>query len=136
MITDLGSIPILVNDAEKALRWYHEKLGFEIVNDKGHWIAARPKNSLTVLHLCGKCSSWGADTPGGQTGIWFKCGESVQFNDESTGAVIPRSQQENVEDTYLELKGRGVEFSTELRDSPLGKYAVLKDLDGNEFYIW
>ena len=136
MITDIGSIPILVRDAEKAVQWYQEKLGFEIVSDKGHWIAVRPKNSLIIFHLCCECPAWGADTPGGPTGVWLRCGESVQFMDKATGAVIPRSPQENVERTYRELKSKGVEFSEELSESPFGKYAIFKDLDGNEFYIW
>jgi len=137
MITDVGSIPILVHDAEKAARWYEEKLGFEIVNAKGHWIAVRSRSSSILLHLCGKCPEWGDDTPGGQTGIWLKCGESVElFRNSTTGAMIPRSGQDNVEKTYSELRSKGVEFSKELSDSPWGKYAIFKDLDGNEFYIW
>jgi uncharacterized glyoxalase superfamily protein PhnB len=55
--------------------------------------------------------------------------------DETTGQVIPASKPEDVERVYLELKKNGVEFSEELATTNWGKYAILRDLDGNEFEI-
>ena len=136
MITDIGSIPILVNDAKSSAKWYNEKLGFEIASNEGHWVAVRPRGSNTIFHLCEKCDAWENDRPGGNTGIWLKSGESETFKDEKSGALIPRSKAGSVDATYAELKKKGVEFSQELADSPWGKYALLKDPDGNEFYLW
>ena len=34
------------------MRWYSEKLGFRVVDRKGHWISVAPKGNKTVLHLC------------------------------------------------------------------------------------
>jgi uncharacterized glyoxalase superfamily protein PhnB len=48
---------------------------------------------------------------------------------------LPASNPENVERTYFELKRKGVEFSEELTATDWGKYAILKDPDGNEFEI-
>lgn len=134
MITDIGSVPILVSDAKKAARWYEKKLGFEIVNRRGHFVTVRPKNSTTLLHLCERCGEWAGDSPGGQTGVWFKSGEGTCL--KGTESLIPHSSPEDLEKTYVELKKRGVEFSKGLSTTPYGKYAVFKDLDGNEFYIW
>ena len=53
--------------------------------------------------------------------------------DRESGQLIPASNPDDVERTYLELKKIGVEFSEELTSTDWGKYYILKDLDGNEF---
>lgn len=52
-----------------------------------------------------------------------------------TGQLLPASTSSEVEKTYLELKKNGVEFAEELTSTNWGKYAVFKDLDGNEIEI-
>jgi len=118
MFTEVASVAVLVYDAEKAARWYTEKLGFELESKQGHWVAVRPTGSKSaVLHLCEKCTEWGNDQPGGSTGMFLKCDDK--------------------ERTYKEMKDRGVEFVVELKEFSLGggKYAVFKDPDGNEFWM-
>ncbi|MDG7016689.1 MAG: VOC family protein [Nitrososphaerota archaeon] len=116
MFTEVGSVPVLVNDAKKAAKWYAEKLGFE-VSSQGHWVTAKPKGSKTVIHLCEKCADWEGDSPGGNTGIYLTSDDKTR--------------------TYNELKAKDVQFKVELTDAPWapGKYAILKDLDGNEFWM-
>ncbi len=136
MITGVGSVAILVNDAKKSAEWYHDKLGFEIVGIEGHTVFVRPKGAQAILlHLCERCDAWGNDQPGGRTGIWFQCGEITISRDERTSQVLPASKPEDVERTYIELKEKGVDFSEELTTTEWGKYAILRDLDGNEFEI-
>jgi len=136
MITGVGSVAILVNDAKKSARWYRDKLGFEIVGIEGHTVFVRPKGSRAILlHLCAKCDAWENDRPGGRTGIWLQCGKIKIRKDEKTGQVLPASRSEDVERTYQELKKNGVKFSEELTTTSWGKYAILKDPDGNEFEI-
>jgi lactoylglutathione lyase len=136
MITGVGSAAILVHDAKKSAAWYRDKLGFEIVGLEGHTVFVRPKGSQgLLLHLCERCDSWQNDQPGGRTGICLQCGEITIRKDERTGQVTPASEPKNVETTYLALKKNGVEFSEELTTTNWGKYAILKDLDGNEFEI-
>ena len=136
MITGVGSVAVLVNDAEKTARWYRDVLGFEIVENKGHTVFVRPAGSQEpMLHLCGSCDDWGTDRPGGRTGIWFHCGTITLRKDAKDGRIVPSSNPEEVERTYLELKKRGVEFSQELTATSWGKLAILKDPDGNEFEI-
>jgi predicted enzyme related to lactoylglutathione lyase len=77
----------------------------------------------------------GNDQPGGRVGVWLHCGEITVRKNEKTGVLTPASKPENVERTYLELKNRGVQFSEELTTTDLGKYAILRDPDGNEFEI-
>ena len=127
---------ILVRDAKKSAEWYCDKLGFEVIENGGHAIFVKPKGSQTsLLHLCGRCDEWEKDQSGGRTGIWMQCGEISMRKDGRSGRLVPASNPENVEKTYLELKKRGVEFTEELTSTDWGKYAILKDLDGNEFEI-
>ncbi len=133
MITGVGSVAVLVNDARKSAEWYRDKLGFEIVENEGHTVFVKPRASQFILHLCGKCDAWEADTPGGRTGIWFHCGDFTMRKDSESDQLIPASNPDEVERTFHELKKRGVEFSEELTSTSWGKYAILKDLDGNEF---
>ena len=136
MITGVGSVAVLVHDAKKSAEWYHDKLGFEIVGIEGHTVFVRPKGARSILlHLCVRCDAWEDDRPGGRTGIWLQCGEITIRRDEKTGQALPSSKPEDVERTYLELKRNGVEFSEELTTTDWGKYAILRDLDGNEFEI-
>lgn len=107
MITDVGSVPILVSDGEKAAKWYKQKLGFEIVNNNGHWIAVKPKGSNTIFHLCEKCDAWEDYHPGGNTGIWLKSGDGETFKDKKTGSIIHRSKKRSVGLTYSDLKKEG-----------------------------
>jgi uncharacterized glyoxalase superfamily protein PhnB len=77
----------------------------------------------------------GLTDQGGALGFGSKCGEITIRMDEKTGQALPASKPESVEKTYLELKNSGVEFSEELTTTSWGKYAILKDPDGNEFEI-
>ena len=134
MISGVGSVAVLVNDAKKSAEWYHDKLGFEIIRIEGHPVFVKLKGSPgPMLHLGGRCSDWGNDQPGGRVGVWLQCGEITMHRDEKTGIITPASKPEDVERTYHELKKKGVEFSQELTTANWGKYAILRDLDGNEF---
>lgn len=135
MITAVGSVAILVKDARKSAKWYHDKLGFKIVGIEGHTVFVSPKGSSALLHLCGKCDAWENDRPGGRTGIWLRCGRSTIYKRMKSGLVIPSSRPEEVVRTYHALKKRGVEFAEELKTTSWGKYAILKDPDGNLFEI-
>lgn len=135
MIDSVGSVAVLVQDPKKSAAWYRDKLGFEILGNQGHAVYVRPKGASGVLvHLCGP-GGWHADSPGGRTGIWLSCGEVRLRTDEKTGMLLPSSDPVAVETTYGELTRKGVEFSEPLTTVDWGKYAILKDLDGNEFEI-
>lgn len=114
MIQGINCVAVLVRDSKKAAEWYREKLGFE-VSSQGHWVTVRPPSSPMMLHLCERCEEWGDDEPGGNTGISFTTDDK--------------------ERTYRELKAKGVEFAKDLTTEWFGTYAILKDLDGNGFWM-
>jgi uncharacterized glyoxalase superfamily protein PhnB len=129
MTIDVGSVAVLVSDARKALEWYRDVLGFDVVNGKGHSVFMRPRGGGTMIHLCSKCDAWENDQPGGRTGIWLRCGPLRTMKDEKTGMTIVASDPAEVEKTYNDLKSRGVKFSEELKTEWWGKYAIMQDPD-------
>ncbi len=136
IVTDVGIGSVLVKDASEASGWYEEKLGFETLSKSGHYVTVRPKNGNVILYLCQRCEAWESDSPESNAGIWLESWTSEIFHGEETGALIPGSSREMVEQTYASVKSNGVEFVKERSDSPFGIFAIFKDSDGNKFYIW
>ena len=116
MITKASTVGIYVSDQDQALDFYTNKLGFEKLTDEpmgsdARWIEVAPAGAQTRLVLY---------TPPGQedrigtfSNVIFSC--------------------EDMNSTYQELKGRGVEFSENPSGQPWGIWAQFKDPDGNEF---
>jgi len=111
MIKTVGTTAIVVSDAAKAMEWYRDKLGLEVAGDpKQHWVTTGVKGSEHRLHLCEH-----KPLEKGNTGIAFLC--------------------DDIQTTFEELSKRGVKFTTRPTKEPWGTYAMLADLDGNEFWL-
>ena len=110
MIKSIVDVAVVVSNASKSAEWYKEKLGLEIRAQEGHWVTVAPKGSGPVLHLCEM-------TPleKGNTGICF--------------------QVDDIDKTYKEMGGKGVEFTVKPTKEEWGTYAMFKDPDGNEFWL-
>jgi len=52
MISRIGTVAVLVSDAQRSKDWYVEKLGFTVLEDSGHWVVVGPVGSTVGLHLC------------------------------------------------------------------------------------
>lgn len=116
MITKASTVGIYVSDQDRALDFYVNKLGFEKLLDEpmgpeARWIEVAPLGAETHLVLF---------TPPGQedrigtfSNVVFSC--------------------DDIQATYEELSGRGVEFSEGPAEQPWGMWAQFKDQDGNEF---
>lgn len=117
MITHVKFVSIPTRDQERALAFYTGKLGFTLLTDQPfddtqRWIELRIGGSDTRVVLF---TTDGGPQPGSS------------FN----GALAC----DNVERTYEELKGRGVEFAAPPAKEPWGTFAVMKDPDGNQFVL-
>lgn len=118
MITHVKFVGIPTRDQQRALRFYTERLGFEVSTDqpfdgKQRWIELRVANAATRVVLF---------TPEGhedRIGTFFN------------GALAC----DDVEATYRQLRERGVEFSSAPQKQPWGTFAIFKDLDGNQFVL-
>ena len=112
----LASIP--VRDQEQALQFYTEKLGFRILTDqefseKRRWI------ELSI--------------PGAETGVVLF---TPQGHEDRIGTFVHTSWEvDNIDKTYNELLGRGVEFTGPPQKQPWGTFVILKDPDGNQIVL-
>jgi catechol 2,3-dioxygenase-like lactoylglutathione lyase family enzyme len=104
-------VAVVVSDAKKSAKWYHEKLGFEIRDQRGHWVTVRPRGSNVLLHLC----TVNGPLEPGNTGIGFS---------------VPDAEAEE-----RELRAKGVEFTQPTKKEAWGTFAIFRDPDGNEFWI-
>jgi predicted enzyme related to lactoylglutathione lyase len=118
MITQVKFVGIPTRDQDRALKFYTEKLGFDVSTDqvfnaKQRWIELRIGNSGTRVVLF---------TPEGhesRIGTFFN--GSFACDDVSA--------------TYRQLKARGVEFDKPPEKQPWGEFATFKDPDGNQFVL-
>lgn len=119
MITCVRSVPLYVRDQQKAVDFYVGKLGFEKRRDEpmgpdARWIELAPPCAETVLVPFTPPGS--EERIGTFSGIVFDC--------------------DDIEGTYRELSGKGVEFVHPPQIQPWGmKMAQLKDPDGNVFVL-
>jgi predicted enzyme related to lactoylglutathione lyase len=118
MITQLKFVGIPTRDQTRALKFYTEKLGFEVSTDqifdeKQRWIELRIANSPTRVVLF---------TPDGhesRIGTFFNGSFAC----------------DDVQATYRQLSARGVTFLSEPQKQPWGEFATFKDPDGNQFVL-
>jgi lactoylglutathione lyase len=118
MIKQIATVAVYVEDQEKALKFWTEKVGFEVYrNDPmgpgGNWIEVGPKDAQSHLVLYPKkmMPNWQELKPS----IVFLC--------------------DDIHGTYEKMKQNGVEFKDEPKQMPYGTFAIFKDLDGNEFVL-
>ena len=118
MIKQIKFVSIPVADQNRALNFYTDKLGFTIItdqpfDDKQRWIELRVGSSETRVVL------FMMDEGGVQPGMRFNASFAC----------------DNVERTYEELSGRGVNFVTKPEKQPWGTFAIFTDPDGNQFVM-
>ena len=115
MIKGIKFSSIPVSDQGPALAFYTEKLGFRILTDqpfdgKQRWI------ELSI--------------PGAETGVVLFTAEAHKDRIGTFSGISLDLQK-----TYEELLGRGVEFAGPPQKQPWGSFVILKDPDGNQFVL-
>ncbi|MBI2814061.1 MAG: VOC family protein [Opitutae bacterium] len=118
MISHIKFASIPVQDQNRALDFYTEKLGFTIITDqpfdgKQRWIELRIPQAETRVVLF---------TPDGQ--------------EDRVGTFSGISYAtEDVEKSHAELSRRGVKFKGPPQQQPWGTCAIFADSEGNEFVL-
>jgi len=102
---------IIVSDRKRSVEWYTNKLGFEVVQDMGHWVTIGHKGSTGLLHLC-QGSEIGADMEPGNQGITFHL-------------------RGDFEKKVSDLEKNGVKLDKPVTKMPWGMFARIADPDGN-----
>ena len=123
MIKDVPLIGIFVNDQERALEFYADKLGLLKVQDEpydgaGRWITVSP--------------------PGMEIEIVLKKAEKEHEKSmvgRSDGAPILTLGTGDLHAAYEELRGRGVRFLGEPYRYPWGVAALMLDQDGSPILL-
>jgi predicted enzyme related to lactoylglutathione lyase len=118
MITQLKFMSIPVADQDRALKFYTEKLGFKVATDQPmgpgkRWIELRIGKAETRVVL------FTMDGEEGRIGTRMNC--SLACDD--------------VEATWRQLSGRGVEFEGPPQKQPWGSFVIMKDSEGNRFVL-
>ena len=124
MITKAQYAGIYVTDQDRAVEFYRDKLGFEVVMDTPmgdlapegqakdvRWITVAPPGAETAFTLYTPPGM--EDRVGGFSNIVF--------------------DTDDIQKTFAELTERGVEFTMEPKMEGWGWWAQFKDPDGNEF---
>lgn len=118
MIQAIKFVSIPVADQDRALAFYTQSLGFTIATDqpfgeKQRWIELKIPGAETRIVLF---------TPDG--------------HEDRIGGFQPISfQAADVEKTYQEMRGRGVEFTGPPKKEHWGTFATFKDSEGNQFVL-
>lgn len=111
-ITHVQVLSVPVTDQDRALDFYRDTLGFELVNDSPmgpdqRWVHVAPKGSATGLTLV----TWFPTMPAGSL----------------KGLVL---QTPDIDGEAERLRAAGVEV-TGPEDAPWGRFATFDDPDGN-----
>jgi predicted enzyme related to lactoylglutathione lyase len=118
MLKQIKFVSIPVRDQDRALAFWTEKMGFQVVTDQPmgpgmRWIELKIPGAQTGIALF---------TPPGQ--------------EDRIGTFTNLSfASDDVEKTHRELTERGVEFTQAPKKESWGTSALFKDPDGNTFVI-
>jgi predicted enzyme related to lactoylglutathione lyase len=118
MITHVKFVSIPSRDQDRALDFWTRQVGFTVLSDQPfseaqRWIELQVGNSDTRFVLF---------TPDGQ---------EDRIGSFWSGALAC----DDVEATYRQLSGRGVEFVSPPKKQPWGTFATFRDPDGNQFVL-
>jgi catechol 2,3-dioxygenase-like lactoylglutathione lyase family enzyme len=132
MITRLSHATIYVLNQDEALKFYTEKLGFEVRNDVRmgdfRWLTVGPKSQPELELVLFDVSQHGSTREEAAIGHLRAALEK--------GALGPGVfNTDDCRATYQELKSKGVEFSSPPTEQPYGIEATFKDNSGNWFSL-
>jgi catechol 2,3-dioxygenase-like lactoylglutathione lyase family enzyme len=122
----LEQVAIIVDDYDEAIRFFVQKLGFELLEDSvattndgqpKRWVLVRPPDSTTALLL--------AQADGRR--------QRQAVGEQFAGRVGLFLRVDDFEAAYDRMYESGVEFVTEPRAEPYGRVAVFLDVAGNRW---
>ncbi len=124
MHIDLAAV--IVDDYDRAIAFFVDVLGFELVEDIPSLTNdGRPKRWVVVR------------PPGAQTGLLLARADGEHQRDavgtQFAGRVGLFLRVDDFDATHACMLDRGVEFVSEPRDEPFGRFAMFLDVAGNKW---
>ena len=125
-MTGLELVTVVVENYDRAIEFFVEKLGFELVEDSPsktndgrskRWVVVRPPGGETAILLA---QADGAD-------------QRAVVGSQVAGRVGFFLRVADFDQTYDRMRSGGVEFVTQPRIEPYGKVAVFRDIAGNRW---
>jgi catechol 2,3-dioxygenase-like lactoylglutathione lyase family enzyme len=123
----LEQIAVIVEDYDKAIRFFVDALGFELVEDSPALTSreGRPKRWVVVR------------PPGATTGLLLARADGERqehaVGDQFAGRVGLFLRVEDFQASYDRMREAGVEFVGEPREEPYGRVTVFLDIAGNRW---
>ncbi len=124
MITTIATVSVFVEDQDRAKAFYTKKLGMELRTDAEmfpgaamRWIAVAPADCSTELTL-------------------FPMGEQWEHYRPAMGKPQAFTLHcDDIDETYLQLKEKGVQFLGESQQQAWGSFVILLDSEGNQIVL-
>lgn len=123
MLGQVTHVTVYVKDQDKALDFYRNKLGFDVVADMSTEMGEHKMRWLTVRPQGGG---------GPEIALWPGTGQEAGRIGTATGITLVCP---NLDDTHKDLSAKGVNFTMPPGDVPWGRHAMFADQDGNQLYI-
>ena len=122
----LEQIALIVDDYDRAIAFFVDALGFELVEDSPALTNdGRPKRWVVVR------------PPGGETGILLARADgdaqSAAVGAQFAGRVGLFLRVDDFAAAHARMSAAGVRFLSEPRDEPYGRVAVFRDVAGNKW---
>jgi predicted enzyme related to lactoylglutathione lyase len=121
VVGGVTKVAIQVEDQDRAKRFWTEQLGFELVQDTPYgqerWLEVRtPDKAVTVV-------------------LDLRRGQRPTAPDPSLPTSNVFFYAEDLQQTYQELRARGVEFPQPPVEQPFGWWSLFQDSEGNRFAL-
>jgi catechol 2,3-dioxygenase-like lactoylglutathione lyase family enzyme len=125
-MSNLSLVALIVRDYDRAIAFFVEVLGFDLVEDEPSTTNdGRPKRWVVVR------------PPGGQTAILLARADGQQqsaiVGEQFAGRVGLFLRVDDFDATYNRLLAAGVEIVRPPRSEPYGRVTVFRDLEGNRW---
>ena len=124
MAQTLGLVSLLIDDYDRAIAYYSQVLGFELIEDtllptgNKRWVVISPPGNRGAKLLLAQASS---------------AEQASRIGNQTGGRVFLFLYTDNFGRDYAAWSERGVEFVGPARHEDYGKVAVFRDLYGNQW---
>ena len=118
-VTGVGGVFLRSRDPKAMAKWYAENLGVKLADFNG------------------TAFQWSDEVPAG-TGMtaWSAFPEDTAYFGEGKQAVMIDYRVDDLDALLTELEAKGVWIDPKRQDEVYGKFAWIKDCDGNRLELW